>query len=126
VASNVILANELAEKIRKTYQPVLGYSEIEKWRNDIVKEGGGQQQQNGSFSIPANKAKAIGEELESLNEKNKDVIERQKDYQEKFDELLAQETDVDFKTIDRKELTAAIEPAKLVLMIKTGILKDGN
>jgi hypothetical protein len=36
------------------------------------------------------------------------------------------DTDVDFKTIDRKELTAKIEPGKLVLMIKTGILIDGN
>jgi hypothetical protein len=126
VASNAILASELAEKIRKTYKPVEGYKEVEEWRSDIVKEGGGKRQQNGSFTIPADKAKAIGEKIEALNEKNKGVIEGQAAYQEKFNELMDKETDVDFKTIDRKELTAKIEPGKLVLMIKTGILKDGN
>jgi hypothetical protein len=126
VASNGILANELAEMIRKTYKSVEGYEEIEKWRSEIVKEGGGKRQQNGSFTIPADKAKIIGEKIEALNEKNKGVIENQAAYQKKFDELLDKETDVDFKTIDRKELTEKIEPGKLVLMIKTGILTDGN
>lgn len=126
VASNVILASELVEKIRKTFNPVDGFEDVEKLRNDLIEKSGGIRQKNGSFTIPADKAKEIGEVIEAFNEENKEILDNQADYRKKFDELLDKDTDVDFKTIDRKELTGEIEPGKLVLMIKTGILTDGN
>jgi predicted nuclease with TOPRIM domain len=126
MASNAILANELAEKVRKSYQPVEGYEDLEKLRNDIIKNAGGEQQQNGAYTIPAEKAKEIEVEVEKFNEENKEVLEKQTAYRKKFDELMDKDTDVAFKTITRKELTGAIEPGKLVLMIRTGILTDGD
>ena len=126
IASNVILSNGIVEKIRKSYKSVDGFDKAEQLRSDLIINGGGQRQADGSFSIPADRADAISKAVEAFNEEHKEVIEAQDAYKKKFDELLDKDTDVDFKTIDRKELTAAIEPEKLVLMIKTGILKDGS
>jgi predicted nuclease with TOPRIM domain len=126
MASNAILANELAEKVRKSYQPVEGYEDIEKLRNDLIADSGGARQPNGAYTIPADKAKEIEVEVEKFNEEHKHVIDEQTAYRKKFDALMDKDTDVAFKTITRKELTGAIEPGKLVLMIKTGILTDGD
>jgi hypothetical protein len=126
VASNGILASEFTEKIRKSYKAVEGYDEIQKLRADLIKNGGGEAQTNGSFSIPPEKAAAISAALETFGEEHKAILEAQDEYQAKFDAMLDKESDVDFKTINRKELTTAIEPGKLVLMIKVGILADGD
>ena len=126
VASNSILAGEVTGKIRKTYKAVDGYTELQAARAKVLSDNGGIAKADGSFEIPDEHLEKITELLEAFTAENKELLDKQTEYQEKFDELLEKESDVDFKTIDRKELTGAIEPARLVLMIKTGILIDGN
>ena len=126
VASNGILAHEEAETIRKSYQPVDGFEEFEKLRSEIISKAGGEREANGSLTLPADKAAAISGVLEKLNEEHKDVVDAQAVYQKEFNAMMENEVDVEFKTINRKELTAEIEPGKLVLLIKTGILTDGD
>ena len=126
IASNGIIANELADKIRKTYTPIDGYGEIEEQRREIIIKAGGKKEPNGTFAVNPDQANRITSEVKAFEEKHKVIIDAQKRYQEKFNEFLDKKVDVDFKTIERKELTAAIEPAKLVLMIKVGILTDGD
>jgi len=126
IASNGILANEEAEKIRKSYKPVDGFNEVESLRSEIITKSGGKRQDNGSFSIPSDKADAISNEVEAFNEEHKVVIDEQRAYQEKFDEMLNEDVEIAFETIDRKDLTVSIEPKKLVLMIRTGILRNGS
>ena len=75
--------------------------------------------------MPAEKAEEIRAAIDNINEANKETIEKQNDYQEKFNVLLDETINVDFEVINREELTAKIEPGKLVLMIKTGILRNG-
>ena len=125
VASNVILASEEVEKIRKSYRTVEGYDEVEKLRTETIQKLGGERQPNGSFTLPAEKAEEIRAAIDNINEANKETIEKQNDYQEKFNVLLDETINVDFEVINREELTAKIEPGKLVLMIKTGILRNG-
>jgi hypothetical protein len=126
VASNLILAMDFVAKIRKSYQAVDGYKEVEKLRNELFVELGATAKPDGSFTIPADKAKAAGERMDAFNTLNKDVIDEQNAYQVKFDEMLSKIVELDFKIINRKELTAEIEPGKLVTMIKVGMLTDGN
>jgi len=126
IAYNAIVSNGIVERIRKSYKSVDGFDEVEQLRSDIIINGGGQRQANGSFSIPADNADAISKAVEAFNDQHRDVIDAQDAYNKEFDELLGHCTHVAFEIIDRKELTAAIEPEKLVLMIKTGILTDGS
>ena len=126
VASNGILANELSEKIRKSYKPVDGYNEVEDLRRDVLNKSGSKPEANGSYSVPSAVATQVGVDLEAINEKHKVVLDEQKAYQAKFDEMLGKTVEIAFETIERKELTGSIEPMKLVLMIQTGILTNGN
>jgi hypothetical protein len=126
MASNSILANELAEKVRKSYQPVEGYNDIEKLRNDLIADSGGVRQPNGTYTVPSDKAEEIEAVVEKFNKEHQAIIDAQTAYRKKFDVLMEKDTDVAFKTITRKELTGVIEPGKLVLMIRTGILTDGD
>jgi len=126
VASNVILASEITEAVRKSYKAVDGYEEIEKLRIDLIEKSGGKRESSGQFTLPAEKAAEIGEKIEAFNAEHKDTIEKQKAYQTKFDAMLDKAVEIDFKIINRKELTAEIKPSQLVLMIKTGMLTDGD
>ena len=126
VASNVILASEETEKIRKSYKAVKGYGDVENLRAETIKKLGGERQPNGSFTLPAEKAEEIRAAIDRINEANEITIKKQNDYQEKFNALLDKTIDVDFEVINREELTAKIEPGKLVLMIKSGILRNGS
>ena len=126
VASNLILASEETEKIRKSYKTVEGYNDVEKLREKTIVGLGGERQPNGSFTLPAENAEKIRAAIDTINEEHSAVIEKQNDYQEKFNALLDKNIDVDFEVINREELTAKIEPGKLVLMIKSGILRNGS
>ena len=126
VASNVILASETTEAVRKSYKPVDGYEDIEKLRNELIEKSGGERTPNGQFTLPAEKAAEIGKAVEAFNAEHKDIVEKQKAYQEKFDAMLDKNVDIDFKIINRKELTAEIKPGQLVLLIKVGMLTDGS
>ena len=126
IASNGILANEVAEKIRKTYKPVDGYKEVEDLRKGILEKAGAKPEANGTYSVTPESATQVNADLEALNREHKVVIDEQKAYQEKFDEMLNETVEIAFETIDRKDLTVSIEPKKLVLMIRSGILKDGS
>ena len=126
IASNGILANEVAEKIRKTYKPVDGYKEVEDLRKGIFEKAGAKLGANGTYSVTHESATQLNADLEALNEERKVVIDEQKAYQAKFDEMLEEIMEIAFETIYRKDLTVSIEPMKLVLMIKTGILTNGS
>ena len=126
IASNGILANEVAETIRKSYKPVDGYKEVEDLRRGILDKAGAKPAENGTYSVTPESATKVNADLKALNEEHKVVIDEQKAYQEKFDEMLKDTVEIAFETIDRKDLTVSIEPMKLVLMIKTGILTNGN
>lgn len=126
VASNTILASEFVETIKKSYQAVKGYQEVIDNRNKLLVDIGATAQEDGSFSLPTEEAAGANEKIEAFNLEHKDLIDEQNEYQAKFDKMLGKETAIDFKIINRKELTAEIEPGKLVLMIKVGMLTDGD
>jgi single-stranded DNA-specific DHH superfamily exonuclease len=126
VASNLILAGEFTEKIRKSYKAIEGYDKVQEARAKLLNDNGGIARADGSYEIPNELLSKMNELLEAFATEHKELLDKQAEYQAKFDELLEKESDVDFKTIDRKELTGEIEPGKLVLMIKTGILTDGD
>lgn len=126
VASNAILANEFASRLRKAYKPVEGYEEIEKLRQKIFNDAGAIPSGNGTLTISPEKAVGVREKIDAFNEEHKDLIGAQDEYQKEFNELLEAEESIAFETIDRKDLTVEIEPSKIVLMIKTGVMTSGD
>jgi hypothetical protein len=124
VASNAILANELAEKIRKTYKPVDGHEEYVKKRNEILSEFGSVE---GGVTVPAARADEITKKLKSLADEHTDVIDEQEAYTEKFNKLLDVEAEIGFEKIKLEELQVdGIEPSKLVPLIQNGIISHGD
>lgn len=124
IASNLILANDISEKVRKSYKPVDGHEEFVKKRRDILSGFGSV---NGGVSVPAGKADAVKKKLDDLADENADMIDAQKEYDDKFNEVLEFEDDVNFEKITMDELMIdGIEPSKLVSLIQNGIISNGN
>lgn len=124
IATNGILANDLAEKIRKTYKPVDGHSEYIEKRQAIL---AGFESNGASITVPADKAEGVSTDLKALENEYEYVINEQTDYDKKFNELLDVEADIDFEKITMDEIqTDSIEPAKLIPLIQNGIISNGN
>jgi len=124
VASNVILANELAEKIRKTYKPIDGHEEYVKERAEILSEFSSV---DGGVTVPADRAAEVSSKLKALTDKHQDVIDEQEAYTEKFNKLLDVESEIGFEKIKLEELQVdGIEPLKLVPLIQNGIISHGD
>ena len=125
VASNVVVISESAEKIRKSWKPVDGFEAYEIERKALL-DTIGRSDAGGRYSFSPDQAVAFKKLEEDLKEKYADIVEAQEKYSEKFNEMLEKTADVDIEKIKLKELTVNIEPAKLVIMIKAGIIDDGS
>jgi hypothetical protein len=125
IASNIVAISECAEKVRKSYKSVKGYDVYEKERTKLLNQVG-KADASGRYSFSPDQAVEFKKSEEGLNEKYADVIAEQKKYTEKFNEMLEKNADVDIEKINLKEMTAEIEPAKLVIMIKAGIIDNGS
>ena len=126
IASNSILSSELADKVRKSYKPVDGHEEVEKLRSEFLKDLGATHNPAGGFTIPAELAYTVGAQIDKFNKEHADVLEAQREYDEKFKRVLDHEVEIEFEKIKLEELTVEIEPGKLVRMIKTGIITNGS
>jgi hypothetical protein len=125
IASNVVAISECAEKIRKSYKPVDGHEVYEKERTKLLNSIG-KADAGGRYSFSPEQAVEFNKLQEGLNEDYADVIAAQAKYTEKFNDMLEKNADVDIEKINLKEMTADIEPAKLVIMIKAGIIDNGS
>ena len=125
IASNIVVISEGAEKIRKSYKAVDGHDIYEKERTDLLNKIG-KADANGRYSFSPDQAVEFNELQEVLNLKHADVIAEQNKYTESFNKMLEKDIELDLEKINLKELTVDIEPAKLVIMIKTGIIDNGS
>ena len=125
IASNVVIVAECAEKIRKSYKPVDGFSVYEAERKELLDKIG-KADASGRYSFSPAQAVEFKKLEEDLKEKNAAVIEAHEEYTEKFNQMLEKTADVDVEKINLKEMTVDIEPAKLVIMIKAGIIDNGS
>jgi hypothetical protein len=125
IASNVVVIAEGAEKIRKSYKAVTGHDEYEKERTALLNSIG-KADPNGRYQFSPDQAVEFKKLEEALNEKNVDVISAQAEYTKKFDKMLENDIELDLDKINLKEMTVDIEPAKLVIMIKAGIIDNGS
>jgi hypothetical protein len=125
VASNIVSISECAEKIRKSYKPVDGFDIYEKERQELLNTIG-KADASGRYSFSPDQAVEFKKLEEGLKEKHAGVIEDHEKYTEKFNEMLEKTADIDIEKLKLKELTNDIEPAKLVIMIKAGIIDNGS
>ena len=125
IASNVVSISEAAEKIRKSWKPVEGHDAYEKERTKLL-DSIGKADAAGKYSFSPDQAVEFNKLQDALNEKHAGVVKAQADYVEKFNEMLEKNIEVDLEKIKLKELGVDIEPAKLVIMIKAGIIDNGS
>lgn len=125
IASNVVAVSEVAEKIKKSYQPVEGFDVYESERRKLLEEIAGASP-NGQYQLTPEQAKEFNEKLLIVDEEYKDVIEKQKAYAEKFEAMLEKDHEINVEKIDIKDMKANIEPAKMVILVKSGILEHGD
>jgi hypothetical protein len=125
IASNVVFVSECAEKIRKSWKPVEGHDAYEAERKELLDKIG-KADANGRYSFSPDQAVEFNKLQEELNSNYSAILLAQKEYTESFNEMLEKNADVDIEKINLKEMTADIEPAKLVIMIKAGIIDNGS
>jgi hypothetical protein len=125
IASNSVVLAEGADKIRKSYKPVVGFDVYEKERKKLLDEIG-KCDADGRYQFDPKQAIEFNEKQEILNKKHEAVVEEQEEYTKKFNLMLEKDIELDLDTIKLKEMTARIEPAKLVIMIKSGIIDHGS
>jgi hypothetical protein len=125
IASNVVVISEGAEKIRKSYKPVDGHDVYEKERTKLLNKIG-KADANGRYSFSPDQAVEFKKLEEELNKTHADVIKDQAEYTKKFNLMLEKDIKLDLEKINLKEMTVDIEPAKLVILIKAGIIDNGS
>jgi len=125
IASNVVVIAEGAEKIRKAYKPVEGYDVYEKERMKLLNSVG-KADTSGRYAFSPEQAVEFNKLQEKLNEKHANIVAAQAKYTETFNKMLEKNIELDLEKINLKEMTVDIEPAKLVIMIKAGIIDNGS
>ena len=123
IASNVIVVSEGAEKIRKAYKPVDGFKAYESERNKLIVRLG-TPTGDGKHSFLPKQAAEFNKLQVDLDEKHADVLKEQAEYTDEFNKMLDKKIELNIERINLKELTADIDPAKLVIMIKSGVIHN--
>jgi len=125
IASNVVVIADHAEKIRKSWKPVDGFEAYETERKELLDKIG-KSDDSGRYSFSPDQAVEFKKLEDELNETHADVVKDQAGYAKKFNLMLEKDIEIDLEKINLKEMTVNIEPAKLVIMIKAGIIDNGS
>jgi pyridoxal biosynthesis lyase PdxS len=125
VASNVIMTNGIAEKIRKAYKQVEGFKKYSEARKVVIEECGGVDMGNGSFKVE--NAEGLTEKLVELSVEHKDVVESQESYDKNFNEAMEGIEEADLKPITLDDLAGCdIDGAGMKVLIEAGLISDGS
>lgn len=122
VAKNLVRIAEIVEAIQKSYRPVEGWNELLEERRELIKEYNGSMQPNGGFVVPPDLRPEFEKAFNSLNSKHQDVVDSQAAYDKDFEEDLDTKTEVDLEKIDIDKMGVDIEPSKLVVLLKAGLI----
>lgn len=125
VAFNAVAVSECAETIKKSYQPVDGFDKYEAERRALLEKVAGKSP-NGQYQLTPDQATTFNKELKGIDLKHKAVLNLQKIYSDEFNAMLEKETDVNAVEINLKDMKVDIEPAKMVILIQSGIVKNGS
>ena len=123
VATNHLALNTAAEKLQKAYKPVDGHDKVRGQYQEAAKQFGGVQNPDGTTTIDSKSATKLQAEINRINVKYSDIVEAQKAYDEKFNLMLEKEIEVELEVLNKEELTAAIKPRDIVILMDAGILK---
>ena len=126
IASNCVSLEKEASVIKKAYQPIEGFTEYQKERNAIISKYKGSPVPGGGVSFEPGTAGKVMADIKALEEKNRELLIRQSEYDVEFDKALDQEVDVDLVKIKREDISADVEPSLFVELIKAGMFVPMN
>jgi hypothetical protein len=125
IASNVIMTNEVSDKIKKAYKPVDGFKEYSEKRVELIKSFGGVDIGNGSFEVKNSEGLMVA--LDKLEGDHTVIVGNQHEYDEKFNKAIEAAEEVDLKPITLDDLAGCdISGADMRVLITAGLISNGS